>query len=264
MTARELLKQAKPQEALERLQADIRKQPGNAALRLGLFQLLALTGQWERGLAQVQTAVSLNLKLAQIAHLLRSLVELEQVRSAVFEGKRLPVVFGPTPDWLELLMEGRSAAAPRQIAAAVKAHTQALQKAPTRKGSVDGQSFTWIADADSRLGPTIEVFLQGNYYWVPLERVAQVDLEEPRDLQDLIWLPAKLTWVNGGTASAHIPVRYPGTEHSVDSDLLLARSVTWQQHGPNYLVGTGVRVLSTDGGDFPITKIRTLIFSDSE
>ena len=261
MTARELLKASKPDLALERLQADIKQRPGDIALRLGLFQLLALMARWDRALIQLQTAASLNAKLVPMVQLLRSLVELEQVRSAVFDGKRVPAIFGPTPDWLALLLEARFLADSQRTVQAVKAHAKALKAAPARAGSLDGRAFSWIADADARLGPAIEVYLQGYYYWVPLERITQVDFEAPRDLQDLIWLPAKLTWVNGGAASAHIPVRYPGTEHSTEADLLLARTVSWQNHGQNYLIGTGVRVLSADCGDFPLTTIRTLVFN---
>jgi len=261
MTARELLKQAKPAEALARLQTDIRQRPGDARMRLGLFQLLVLTGQWDRALVQVQTAVSIETKLGPMAQLLCRLLELEQVRATVFEGKRLPAIFGPTPDWLECLMEGRSAAEPRHIVAAVRAQAKALKKAPARAGFVDGRAFAWIADADARFGPAIEAYLNGQYYWVPFERLVRIELTAPGDLQDLIWLPAKFTWLNGGTASAHIPVRYPGTERSSAADLLLARSATWRKHGPNYLVGTGVRVLAADCGDFPITTVRTLEFT---
>jgi type VI secretion system protein ImpE len=261
MTTRELLKKAKPAEALARVQADIKQRPGDAGLRLGLFQLLALTGQWERALVQVQTAVSLDAKLASRALLWRNLVELERVRSAVFEGKLQPAILGPAPGWLELLLEGRSAVEPRRLPAALKAHAKALKSAPARAGAIDGQAFTWVTEADARFGPALDVYLQGNYTWVPLERVTRIDFETPRDLQDLIWLPARFTWLDGGTALAHIPVRYPGTERAVDPDLLLARTATWQKRGPNYLVGTGVRVLSADCGDFPITKIRTLTFS---
>jgi len=261
MTARELLKQAKPDEALACLQTDIRQRPEDAGLRLGLFQLLALTGRWERALVQIQTAVSLNPRLAPVAQQFRSFVELELVRSAVFGGKRLPGIVGPTPDWLELLLEGRSATTPRRLAAALKAQAKALKLAPARPGNVDGTSFAWLSDADARLGPTIEVYLQCNYNWVPLERIAQIEFEPPREMQDLIWLPVKLTWLNGGTTLAHMPCRYPGTERSDKPELVLARTVAWRKLGPNYLVGTGVRVLSTDGGDFAITTIRKLTFS---
>jgi type VI secretion system protein ImpE len=264
MTARELLKQSKPDEALACLQADIKKQPGDAGLRLGLFQILALRGQWERALAQVQTAVSLNARLAPLAQLLRNLVELEQVRSVVFEGKRQPTIFGPTPEWLALLLGNRWTIGTRRHTQIVKAHAKALESAPARAGIIDGRPFTWVTEADARFGPTLELYLQGNYCWVPFERIARIDFEKPRDLQELIWLPAKLTWVNGGTASGHIPVRYPGTETSTDSHLLLAQTVAWQELGENCLIGTGVRVLAADCGDFPITTIRVLEFTTQE
>jgi len=264
MTAQELLKQAKPEEALERMQADIKKQPGDAGLRLGLFQLFVLTGQWTRALAQVQTAVSLDPALAPLAQMLRSLVELEQVRSAVFDGGRVPMVLGPTPDWLKLLLEICSSTNDLRSAQLAKTHAKALKNAPARAGFVDGQAFNWITDADARFGPALEVYLQGNYYWVPFDRVTRIDFEKPRDLQDLIWLRAKLTWSNGGTVSVHIPVRYPNTEKSICPNLLLARTVAWQELGTNCLIGTGVRVLSADSGDFPITTIRTLEFTTKE
>lgn len=264
MTAQELLKQSRPQEALDRLQNDIRRQPGDAGLRLALFQLLAVRGNWDRSIAQVQTAVSLDSRFAPLAVLLHSLVELEQVRAAVFSGQREPQVFGPKPAWLAMLLEKHCFAKDRRPADFAKTHEKAMKKAPVRSGKIDGRPFAWIADADARFGPAIELYLQGNYYWVPLECVARIDIEAPRDLQDLVWLQAKVTWLNGGTVLGHMPVRYPGTEQAADAQLLLARSVAWEELGDNCLIGTGVRVLSTDDGDFPLTKIRTIEFTTRE
>lgn len=260
MTAQELLKQSKPQEALDRLQNDIKQQPSNAGLRLGLFQLLATAGRWDRAIAQVQTAVSLDPSYAPLAVLLRSLVELEQVRIAVFTGQREPQVFGPSPKWLATLLGKRWTANTRRKSDVAKAYAKALKEAPECPGRIDGKPFKWIADADARFGPAIELYLQGNYYWVPLECVVRIDIEPPRDLQDLVWIQAKVTWTNGGAVIGHIPVRYPGTEKSSDPTLSLARSVAWDEIGVGCLIGTGIRVFSTDGGDYPLTKIRTIEF----
>jgi type VI secretion system protein ImpE len=260
MTAQELLKLSKPREALDRLQSDIRQQPGNAGLRLGLFQLLAATGCWDRAIAQVQTAVSLDSKFAPLAVLLRSLVELEQVRVAIFSGQREPQVFGPKPQWLATLLAKRWTANTSRKSDIARAYGKALKEAPARAGRIDGRPFRWIADADVRFGPAIELYLQGNYYWVPLECVARIDIEPPRDLQDLVWIQTKVTWTNGGTVLGHIPVRYPGTEKSSDPQLALARSVAWEELGDDCHIGTGVRVFSTDEGDYPLTKIRTIEF----
>ena len=38
---------------------------------------------------------------------------------------------------------------------------------------MDGHGFEWIADADSRLGPLLEVILEGKYYWAPFCRIAR-------------------------------------------------------------------------------------------
>ncbi|MFT3784264.1 MAG: type VI secretion system accessory protein TagJ [Nibricoccus sp.] len=261
MTAQQLLESAKPQEALEALQEEIRQQPGNASLRIDLFQLLAVSGQWDRAIAQVQTAVSLDRRFAPLAVLLRSLVELEQVRAAVFSGRREPQVFGPTPAWMKTLLANRWTATATSFKAVAKAYDEALKEAPARSGKVDGRSFGWLADADARFGPSIELYLQGNYYWVPLECVDRLQFDTPRDLQDLVWLRVKVTWTNGGTVLGHVPARYPGTERSSNPQLALARSAEWEEIGSSALIGTGVRVFSTDDGDFLVTKIREINFS---
>ncbi|MFT3867645.1 MAG: type VI secretion system accessory protein TagJ [Nibricoccus sp.] len=260
MTAQELLHQSKPQEALNRLQSDIKQQPGNASLRLGLFQLLATSGRWDRAIVQVQTAVSLEPKYAPLAMLLRSLVELEQVRVAVFTGQREPEIFGPKPKWLETLLEKRWTANVRRKSEVGRAYGKALKDAPACAGRIDGRRFEWLADADARFGPLIELYLQGNYYWLPFECIARIDIEPPRDLQDLIWIQARVTWANGGMVVGHIPARYPGTEQSSDSQLVLARTVAWEEIGHGGHIGTGVRVLSTDEGDYPLTTVRTIEF----
>lgn len=260
MTAQELLQQSKPLEALDRLQSDIKQEPSNASLRLDLFQLLATSGRWDRAIAQVQTAVSCEPKFAPLAMLLRSLVELERVRVAVFTGQREPQIFGPKPKWLETLLQKRWTANVRRKAEVGRIYRKALKDAPACAGRIDGKSFEWIADADVRFGPLIELYLQGNYYWVPFECVARIDIEPPRDLLDLIWVQTKVTWVNGGVVVGYIPARYPGTEQSSDTQLVLARSVAWEEIGHGGRIGTGVRVLSTDEGDYPLTKIRAIEF----
>jgi len=74
---------------------------------------------------------------------------------------------------------------------------------------MDGKPFEWIADGDSRLGPLLEVILEGRYVWVPFCRIKRVNIERPADLRDLVWAPAQFVWTNGGEASATFPVVIP-------------------------------------------------------
>ena len=66
--------------------------------------------------------------------------------------------------------------------------------------------FDWIADADSRLGPVLEVVLNGRYTWVPFDALSKVSIDAPEDLRDMVWLPAQLMFDNGGEVIAMVGV----------------------------------------------------------
>jgi type VI secretion system protein ImpE len=122
---------------------------------------------------------------------------------------------------------------------------------------LNGESFEWIADADERLGPVLEVILEGRYYWVPFCRIRKIFIESATDLRDLVWIPAQFVWENGGRASGHIPTRYPGTERCADGLLKLARKTEWEMAG-DFNIGFGQRLLATDTSEYPLLEIRTI------
>jgi len=145
-----------------------------------------------------------------------------------------------------------------QFAAAADVRARAFEAAPAVAGTLDGQPFEWIADADSRLGPLLEVILDGKYYWVPFSRIARMEMDKPTDLRDLVWTPMRFVWTNGGAVTGHVPVRYAGTENAPDDALKLARSTTWQEAAPDCFLGLGQRVLATDAGDHPLLECRAI------
>lgn len=261
MTALELLKQSKLQEALETLQLDIKRKPADVQLRLGLFQLLAVGGRWERALAQLQTAVSFDADLVPWAVMLRSLAELEQVRAALFRGDRKANVLGVSPDWLSLMHPSFQCEQGEKALEAEADFEKAMAMAPARTGKVNGKPFAWIADADSRLGPVMEGYLSGNYYWIPMESLKQVVIAPPTQVLDLIWLQAEFTLAHGEVLAGYIPTRYPESELSDDSQVVTARTAVWRTLGKRLQIGSGVRVLSTDCDDIPITKIQRIEFN---
>jgi type VI secretion system protein ImpE len=176
----------------------------------------------------------------------------------VFAGSRTPMMFGEPAECIGLLLQANAMVAEQKYAAAAELRTQAFDTAPSTAGNIDGQAFAWIADADSRLGPLLEVILEGKYYWIPFARIAKLEIEKPTDLRDLVWSPARFTWTNGGAVSGHIPVRYSGTEEVQDDALRLARKTDWNEVSPDCFVGLGQRVLATDVGEFPLLNCREL------
>ena len=136
-------------------------------------------------------------------------VRCEVLRAKVFEGARTPTVLGDPGPWLPLLIEATRLLATGEPARAATLRDAAFDAAPPSAATLDGVDADWLADADPRLGPTLEAIVEGRYVWVPYARLRRVDSSHPQDMRDQVWMPARFTWDNDGTAVGFIPTRYP-------------------------------------------------------
>jgi len=249
--------------ALKLLQDEVRSKPTDAKLRIFLFQLLSVTGQWERALNQLNVAATLDPSALAMAQMYREALRCELLRAEVFAGKRSPMVFGEPEQWLALLIESLLLGGRGQAAQAQKLRDEAFDAAPASPGSIDGVAFAWIADADSRLGPVLEAVVNGRYYWIPFTRLSRVDIEEPTDLRDVVWMPTHFQFINGGEAVGLVPTRYPGSETSADSGVCLARKTVWDEVSPGSFHGLGQRLLATPAGEHAVMDVRSLCLSET-
>src|SRR5262245_27155736 len=103
--AEQSLKNGDPAAALARLQEQVRATPGDARLRIFLFQLLCVLGQWDRALNQLKVACELDAGALAMAQTYGDAVRCEAIRREVFEGRKSPMVFGEPEQWLALLIE---------------------------------------------------------------------------------------------------------------------------------------------------------------
>jgi type VI secretion system protein ImpE len=253
------LRNGDPATALAELQEQVRARPADAKLRIFLFQLLCVLGQWERALNQLKVASGLDPAALAMAQMYGEAVRCEAMRTDVFAGRKSPMVFGQPEQWLALLIESLLVAGRGDRARSLELRQRAFEEADTSAGDINGQPFEWVADADSRLGPVLEAVINGRYYWVPFARLAAVTVEEPEDLRDMVWMPAQLQFENGGESVALIPTRYPGSEHSEDGLVVLARKTIWEEAAPDTHYGLGQRIIATDAMDVPLLELRTLV-----
>jgi type VI secretion system protein ImpE len=259
----ELLREGHPEAALAALQVRLRREPANQPLRVFLFQLLCVLGEWERARTQLKALADLDASTLVLAHVYGAGITCELFRRDVFAGVRTPLVLGEPLPWVALLVQAL-AAAPGRGAEAGALRSEAMEQARAIPGAVDGHRFEWIADADSRLGPVCEAVIDGRYYWVPFERLRSVTLEAPADLRDVVWMPAHLGLVNGGDTAALIPARYPGSELDKDGLIRLARKTEWDEMAPDTFHGRGQRMFTTDAGDHALLGVRRIDFEGSE
>ena len=261
--AEQSLKGGDPVAALAQLQEQVRAKPADPKLRIFLFQLLCVLGQWERALNQLSVASNLDPGALAMAQMYGDAVRCEVVRDGVFDGKKSPMIFGQPDEWLALLIESLLLAGQGEHGRSQELRARAFEDAPATQGDIDKRPFTWIADADSRLGPVLEAVINGRYYWVPFSRLLKVQLEKPEDLRDMVWMPAHLQFENGGESVALIPTRYPGSQTSSDGLIALARKTVWEEIAPDTHRGLGQRIITTDTEDVPLMEVRTISLDGS-
>jgi type VI secretion system protein ImpE len=249
--------------AVRHLQEQVRHQPADPKLRIFLFQLLCVNGQWERALTQLELAAELDPGALAMAQMYREAIQCERLRAGVFEGKRSPLIFGEPPEWLALLIESLLVAGTARAGESQSLRERAFEAAPASSGTIDDQPFEWIADADMRLGPVCEAIINGRYYWVPFERLARISIDAPADLRDVVWLPAHFEFSNGGESVGLIPTRYPGTERDEDAQLRLARKTVWNEVSADVFVGRGQRQFATNTGEHAVMDARAIVLNGS-
>ena len=245
--------------SLKLLTEQVRAHPQDAKLRVFMFQLLCVLGQWERALNQLKVAGELDAATLPMVQTYREAIACETLRMRVFAGHKVPMLFGEPETWTALLIESLLRRGRGDLDASRQLREQALEQAPATPGQIDGQAFEWIADADARLGPVIEAVINGRYYWLPFSRLSQIDIDPPQDLRDAVWMPAHFQFTNGGEVVGLIPTRYPDTALAAGDALALARRTEWLEAEPGFVTGLGQRLFTTDVADHPLMDVRCVV-----
>jgi hypothetical protein len=178
MRAEDYLQSGDLGQALATLTEEIRSKPDKAELRIFMFQLLGVLGQWERAMTQLNVAAEMDSDALLLAQVYRLALNCEVLRSEIFQGKRSPLIFGEPLEWTAWLAQVLPLMAAGELEAAAVLRDRAFEAAPAVSGQIDGQPFAWIADADTRLGPILEAIINGKYYWIPFQRIQGIQIEK--------------------------------------------------------------------------------------
>jgi type VI secretion system protein ImpE len=133
--------------------------------------------------------------------------------------------------------------------------------APVLAAKVNGQPCESLVDADERIGPILEAYLDGRYYWIPFGQIQRLESEPAKVLIELVWLPSTLKLATGAEVKAYLPVRYPGSEEAADAGLRLARRTEWRRVPGGGYAGVGQRMFEHSQGDVPLLECRLIEFS---
>jgi type VI secretion system protein ImpE len=234
MNSRELYRAGKLDEAVQALGSELRNDPTDIQRRTFLFELLCFTGEYDRAEKQLDILADAGKEAAMGTLLYRSALQGARTRRDMFERKTFPLGSG-------------------------------LQGAPAG-GTLNGQAFETIEDADPRIGARLEVFAAGAYLWLPFAHIASIRTEPPKRLRDLIWIPAilqtgpKCKGLDLGEVL--LPVLTPLVSKHPRDSVRLGRETVWEE-ADGETVPAGQKLLLVDGEEIPILEVRNLLFASS-
>lgn len=229
MNARQLFQAGKLNEAIEALGGELRDNPGDAQRRTFLFELLCFAGKYERAEKQLDVLSQGGPDAAMGSLLYRSALHAERMRQQMFKDGTLPL---STP------------------------------VSNSIKGTLNGKPFETLEDADPRVGARLELFAAGQYMWVPLEHVASIQIEPPKRLRDLLWIPAIVRtgpeFKGQELGEVLLPAMAPLSYEDADDNVRLGRATEWRERPDGEVVPVGQRLILADDEDTPYLDIRSV------
>lgn len=212
---------------------EVRATPDDVRRRTFLFELLCFAGERTRAEKQLDVLASRDQQAAIGTMMYRAALRAEQRREEFFSNKEYLTQPRPTVDV---------------------------------SGTVNGVPFRSITDADTRIGPRLEVFFGGEYLWVPFVHITSLTLQPPRRLRDLLWARAILKTGPGfhirDLGEVFVPVLSPFSwKHSEDS-VRLGRQTAWESDSDAQDIPSGQKLWVTDDDrEVPFLELRSVEFS---
>jgi type VI secretion system protein ImpE len=258
--ARELLESSKLQPAIEELTKGLKSDPEDIRQHTFLFELLCFAGDWERAETELNLIAKKNSGSQIWVKAYLNNIKAERARKSLFTGGVRPHFLFEPPVYIDLhlaaidrLREGKSAEA-----CALLDHAD--KERPDIKGTLDVHPFGDFVDYNELIAPVLELFLQGNYYWLPFEQVKRVRIDRPGKLGDQLWARAHIETIKGPVGEAFIPVLYAGSDEHPNDLVKLGRLTDWKKVGESLYEPIGLRLFLVDYDDISIFEISSIFF----
>jgi type VI secretion system protein ImpE len=263
MKAKEFLDAGDLAAAIAQVGAELKAAPTDGPKRTLLFELLCCAGDLDRAVKQLDVigAESSDRDLAVQPY--RNVLEGERKRRRLFSEGLVPGLPKRVPDYTRLHLEAVNRIREGHYADARALLEEAEAARPPAAGTIDGEPFDDLKDADDLLGPFLEVITATNYSWIPWEAVRSVSMEAPRHLRDLVWLPARVELDIGSLGEVFLPVLYVNSYQHHDNRVKLGRMTDWQADTEGLSLASGQKLLMVGERDWPLLEIRQLAFEPS-
>lgn len=261
----ELFQAGRLGEAIDALNAQVRAKPSDVQSRALLAELLCFAGNQQRADTLLDQIGTQDPMLAPTLALFRQLVRADVARAQFYEEGRVPEFLGTPPDWLQLHLKAAIALRENDGAAAARLLGEAEDARPASSGTCDGRRFDDLRDLDDLTAGFFEVYTStGKYYWIPVDRVVEIEFRPPQRPLDLLWRQAHMIVLDGPEGEVYLPALYPLSSKASDERIRLGRVTEWIETGEAPVRGMGQRCFLIGDEDVPILSMTSVVFDRAE
>jgi type VI secretion system protein ImpE len=234
MTAQDLFKAGKLNEAISALSENLRRDPTNQKERTFLFELLCFSGDYDRAEKQLDVLGQAGPQSEMGVVLYRGLLNATRTRQEIY------------------------------------LHSKPQQMSPDNvlvaaAGTLNGLPFQGIVDSDPRTGANLEVLAAGAYFKIPFSLLASIEIVAPRRLRDTLWIPAIIhatpAFRDRELGESFLPALTPFAAKHPDDIVRLGRKTVWEESEDGEICPVGQKLMLVDGEEIPILELRNLEFA---
>jgi type VI secretion system protein ImpE len=242
-TAGDLFRAGKLTDAVAAASGAVRKAPGELSPRVLLAELLLFAGNLERADVILDAASLIDPQAAVVVAEFRQLLRAETARRQLRRDGRLPGFLGAPTEALAATLEAYVALRAGDAAATATLAAKAEQLRPRVAGTADATAFDDFRDADDLTAGFFEVLTStGKYFWIPTERIEQIQFHPPKRPRDLCWRRVSMSVRGGPDGDVYLPAIYGDDDPARADDYRLGRATDWVRTGDGPVRGVGQRM----------------------
>ena len=260
MTAIDLFKQGKLEDAIQATIEVVRNNPSDISARSSLCEFQCFAGNLEKADKQLDTLLSLDADALHGVSMFRQLIRAEQARNDFYRDGALPDFIEQPGDELKARLEASIAIREGHADDAVARLAEAESARTVVTGTCNGENFSDLRDLDDLLGSVVEVLTStGKYYWVSLNQIRSLTFDPIEHTRDLLWRPMEIEVGGDIDGRVYAPALYHGSFEGDDPKSHVGLATDWTESIAGVIRGVGQKMFLVGEDAVPgleITELR--------
>ncbi len=260
-TAKEHYQAGQLTEAIAAQAAKVKAHPANTDYRGFLAELLTFEDNLDRIDKHLDVMSRQDPKIALGVAEFRQIMRAEQARRECIASGAIPEFVGDPSPLMQKHLRALAMVRAGDTAGAAELLAEAEEERPHVSGFCDGKAFEDFRDLDDVCAPFMEVLTTtGKYFWIPIERIIEVEFAAPQRARDMVWRQAQMSVRGGPDGVVYVPALYPSTFASDEDALRLGRATEWLGGEGSPVRGLGQRMFLAGEDARTILEVTTIQF----